>query len=265
MKLDYDSFPLDIFKDDDSKSFLRTIEKDLKQPSGELSEAEKTVISFISKLISLELGAFGVSLATTISSLSMMRKGRKANDCISDIIKERLSRIKDNNTDFLVEAQLNLMTTYCVTSYLSVVECGYLSTGINDLARVICSPIMHLDLKRLFTEKYIIAEEREKKYDDICIVYYIAFLLWGYKANTQNRDLIKDLIKEVLCEDEDGVSLLSSKKLPILFSENEDKTLYDAMKYGIYYVFQETRHLEELRNTFIEPYMKEFKEELGEI
>ncbi len=263
MRLNFYEFPLDIYKEDESISLLRTIEKEYKlNNSDEVSESGKTIFGYLGKLL---LTFIGMPHMIVINKLSMLRHSLIASQCVSQLIEEQIERTKSNPSVFLREARLNLMTTYCVTRYLAHLEGSMISQGANDLVRSFASMVLGRSFKDYYSEKSIIINERSEKYENFCEIYFIAFLLWEYKLMPDNRDLIKNLIQESLCNDENGETSFIMKKRPLLFSDHKEKNLYDNMTYGIYYVSQQTKHMEELRDSFVKPYMEVFKEELGEI
>ena len=54
--------------------------------------------------------------------------------------------------------------------------------------------------------------EVSRKYEDICLVYHIAFLLNVYNSMRSTENVIRRLIIESLCDDSNGESSFSAKK-----------------------------------------------------
>lgn len=96
-----------------------------------------------------------------------------------------------------------------------------------------------------------------RKYEDICQVYHIAFLLNVYKANPNTIDVVKKLIIEALCKDSNSSSSFSTKDRPFLFFDSSSKSLYNNLKERIGFLEKETRTYNIIYDPFIKWYITE--------
>ena len=102
-----------------------------------------------------------------------------------------------------------------------------------------------------------------EKYEDICQVYHVAFLLTVYKAAPQTREIVEDLIMESLCKDAGGESSFSGKKRPILFADISYKTLEDNETHRLNILSGGTQWEKDIYDPFIKHREKTNKEKMG--
>lgn len=232
MKVYLDRSPLNVYNQSTSKNLLKEIESEVGNVRfSRESIAQGIISSFVSK-------ASGVGLLSYIDKVSIGFKGDKARKCLSDLIEAQINRIKGKPTTILMEAQLNLMTTSCVMNYLCYLESSSWDFGVKNVGKVI---IGLLDFENPLNVLAKSVGELSDKYDDICQVYYNAFLLSVYDSINNSEAIIKSLIRESLCDDCEGESSLSLKKLPILFSDVQYKSLEDNLKYRLSFVIEKTK------------------------
>lgn len=242
MKLDFNSYPLNVYGLSSSKSLLKTIDSDIPQSRhSRLSVSQAVLSSFISR-------AAGAGLLSLIDNVSIGLSGQKARRCLSNMIRKQVSHVEDHSYVLLEEAQFNLMATSCITGYLSFLESGSFGNGVKNIGKAL------IGLLRLQNPLIVLAESVEEitdTYDDICQVYHIAFLLNVYNSCPQTKDTVKRLIIESLCDDNNGETSFSSKKRPVLFSNSQYKTLWDNEKNRINYLSDEAKKHDELYDPFV--------------
>lgn len=242
MKLDFNSYPLDIYDNPLAKSMLHEIDKSIPvSKHSRISVSQAILSSFISK-------AAGAGLLSLIDNASIGINGVRARKCISKLISEQTKLEKYIFSSFLEEAQINLMALSCVTGYLSSLESGSMGNAVRNAGRTILGL---LSLRNPLDVIFESTMEISNKYDDICQTYFIAFLLQFYVEEPENEDLVKKLIAESLCNDSEGNSSFSLKKRPILFADVPEKTLEGNLKERVSYLKQETKDIEGMFDPFI--------------
>lgn len=251
MKLDFNNYPLSVYNQSASKSLLSSIGREV--PNSRLSRltlSQAIVSSFVSK-------AAGAGLLSLIDNVSIGLAGQKARKCLSNLIREQTTRVTRNSSALLEEAQVNLMVASCITGYLASLESGSWGNGAKNIGKVVVGLFSFRNPLNVIAESVI---EVMDKYDDICQVYYIAFLLTIYNSNPNTEDLVKRLITESLCNDYGGESSFSMKERPILFSNVSYKSLNDNLKNRLEFLSQGNRIDKELYDPFIK-WRKELNEE----
>lgn len=221
MKLDFNSYPLSVYNQSASKSLLNSIGGEV--PKSRLSSfnlGQAILSSFVSK-------AAGAGLLSLIDSVSIGLKGQKARKCLSTLIREQTNRINRNSSTLLEEARLNLMATSCVTGHLASLESGSWGNGARNVGKVVLGLLSFKNPLETIWESVV---EVSRKYEDICQVYHIAFLLNVYNSNPSTENVVKRLIVESLYDDFNGESSFSAKKRPFLFSDIMYKSLDENLK-----------------------------------
>ena len=251
MKLEFDSFPLDVYEKEGSKSLLESIGESVPDTNLSNVSLSKTILS------SFVRRASGVGLLSLIDSISIELKGDKARKCLSDLAREQIRRINGNASAISEEAQINLMITSCVMDYLSSLESKSWSNGAQNIAK---SLIGILSLKNPLKVIWESVMEVIDKYNDICQVYYVAFLLNVYDTYPNTKDTIKKFIIEALCKDSEGESSFDVKKRPLLFSNTTYQTLEDNLANRLDILSREIKRDSRLNDPFIK-YRKELNEE----
>lgn len=242
MKLDFNTYPLSVYSQSTSKNILKLIGGCI--PQSRLSRSS-TGLAILSSFVSRAAGA---GLLSLIDNVSIGLKGEKARKCLANLIREQTNRVNRNPSKLLEDAQLNLMASSCVTGYLSSLESASFGNGVKNMGKLL------LGLFSLQNPLEVIAEsviEVSNKYDDICQVYHIAFLLTVYNSNTRLEDMIKRLITESLCNDDGGESDFSIKKRPVLFSGVQYKTLEENEKNRMGFLTEGTRGVGDLYDSFV--------------
>ena len=225
MKLDFDSYPLDIYNRSTIQSFLKSIEVETPYYRlSNLSVAEFILSSFVKKVA-------GAKLLSWVDHVSIGLKGRDARKCLSSLISEQAYRISLHPSSLLDEAQVNIMATSCVTGQLASLESASWSNGAKNIGKALLGL---LDFKNPLDTICESVLEISKKYDEICLVYHIAFLLNVYATIPSTMTTVKKLIIESLCDDNYDDSSFSSKTRPILFSNVQYKNLEENLKYRLY-------------------------------
>lgn len=245
MKLEFDSYPLDVYKQDASKSLLKSISAYL--PNNKMSDialSETILSSFIKK-------ASGVGLLSLIDSISIGIKGGMARNCLSGLDRKQLMNVRYDSSLLLKEAQFNLIATYCVTEYLCTLESGSWGNGVKTMGKAL---IGLLSLKNPLNVVAEDIDELSKKYEDICQVYHIAFLLNAFINDRQKEEIIKDLIVETLTKDSGGDEHFFSKKRTILFHDSSYKTLMDNIKKCRDSIIKESQKYDGLYSPFVKGY-----------
>lgn len=242
MKLDFNSYPLNIYNQATSKYILISINSDV--PNSKLSRlsiSQAILKSFVNSYT-------GGGLLSMVDNISIGIKGEKARKSLSNLIHTQTTQIKCNYSSILKESQLNLMATLCVTDYLCYLESGSWGNGAKNIGKIV------IGLFELKNPLNVIAEavnEVSDKYNDICQIYHIAFLLNIYNACPETEYTIKRLITESLCDDEAGKSSFSLKKRPILFADVPYKSLWDNLIQRSNFLYGETKTIEDLYNPFV--------------
>ena len=221
MKLDFNNYPLSVYNQSASKSLLKSIGGEV--PNSRLSSlnlSQAILSSFVSK-------AAGTGLLSLIDNVSIGLKGQKARKCLSTLIREQTNRINRNSSVLLEEACVNLMATSCVTGRLASLESGSWGNGAKNIGKVVLGLLSFKNPLDTIWESVV---EVSRKYEDICQVYHIAFLLNVYNSKPSTGNVIKKLIVESLCDDSNGESSFSTKKRPFLFSDIMYKSLEENLK-----------------------------------
>ena len=220
MKLDFNSYPLSVYNQSASKSLLKSVGGEV--PNSRLSSfnlSQAILSSFVSK-------AAGAGLLSLIDNVSIGLKGQKARKCLSTLIREQTNRVSHNST-ILEEARVNLMATSCVTEQLAFLESGSWGNGAKNIGKAVLGLLSFKNPLETIWESVV---EVSRKYEDICQVYHIAFLLNIYNLKPSTENVIKRLIVESLCDDSNGESSFSAKKRPYLFSNIMHKSLEENLK-----------------------------------
>lgn len=242
MKLDFSTYPLNIYSQSTSKALLSIIEKTIPSYShSNLTFSQAILSSFVRNMA-------GAGLLTLVDNISIGIKGERARKGLSNLIQEQTIKVQRNPSILLKEAQINLMVTSCVTDYLASLESESWSNGARNMSRVL------LGILRLENPLNVIAEssiELCEKYEKICQIYFIAFLLNIYKANPSTKDTVIKLITESLCKDSNNEKTFSGKKLPLLFSDSPYKSLHDNLKIRINFLSEETAKYNYIYDPFI--------------
>lgn len=242
MKLDFNTYPLSVYSQSTSKNILKLIGGCI--PQSRLSRSS-TGLAILSSFVSRAAGA---GLLSLIDNVSLGLKGEKARKCLANLIREQTSRVNRNPSKLLEESQINLMATSCVTGYLGSLESASFGNGAKNIGKAL---IGILSLKNPLEVIMESVTEVCDKYDDICQVYHIAFLLAVYNSNTRMEDTIKRLITESLCNDDGGESDFSIKKRPVLFSGVQYKTLEENEKNRMGFLTEGTRGVGDLYDPFV--------------
>lgn len=104
MKLDFNTYPLDIYNDPASKALLSTIE------------------DTIPSLSSLVRNFAGAGLLSLVDNIAIGMKGEQARKGLSNMFKEQAINIQKDPETLVKEAQINLMATACIMEYLTSME-----------------------------------------------------------------------------------------------------------------------------------------------
>jgi len=217
MNLNYDSFPLNIYKEPTTQ-VLFSKKETLARLGG------FNVIKFI--MTSAVKRMSGLHLAFVIENLISWYKETKARNGLSKLIQEQTNRVKSMPSTILKESQINLMATSCVTDHLCNVEAGSFASGVESTVKVAAGIFQG---KKLPDTLWAANMEKAKKYNHICLVYHVAFLLSVYKACPHAEDTICDLIKEATLDDNQDPLAFSNRKRPILFSSAPYETLEENL------------------------------------
>lgn len=250
MKLDFNSYPLDIYNSSTIQSFLKSIE--VETPYYRLSNssvAETILASFVKKTAC-------VNLLSLVDHVSIGLKGRNARKCLSCLISGQVSRISRSPSSLLDETQINIMAISCVTGQLASLESASWSNGAKNIGKALLGL---LDFKNPLDTICESVLEISNKYDEICLVYHVAFLLNVYATIPSTMTIVKKLIIESLCNDNYGESSFSCKKRLVLFSNVQYKSLEENLGYRLGALSATTGWCSDLR-PFV-AWRKEFNEE----
>lgn len=245
MKLNFEIFPLNVYQNTMAISLLKEIDSIIPQiQHSRLSISQYILSSFVKKVA----GGWAASL---IDNVVIGSGGVIARNCLADLIHNQINRINCNPSLILKETQLNLMASCCVTDYLSHLECSSIGSTIRVVAKTALSMLRNLSFRRGLEEINNEVIEISEKYDDICQVYHIAFLLNVYCSNQRTKEIVIKLITESLCNDNQGILAFSSKKRPVLFSNFQYKTLEDVLQNKLDFLITETKNIKNLYDSFI--------------
>ena len=89
------------------------------------------------------------------------------------------------------EARVNLMSTSCVTDHLPSLESGSWGNGAKNIGKAVLDLLNFKNPLETIWESVV---EVSRKYEDICQVYHIAFLLNVYNSNPSTENVIRRLI-----------------------------------------------------------------------
>ncbi len=224
MKINFNSYPFNIFDAQSSKNLMASIDAQI--PKVLLSKrtlGESILASQISK-------AAGAGLLSLIDSVAIGIYGNKARKCLAKLVERQVHEICCGSVSLIEAAQVNLMATSCVTDYLSSLESGSWGNGARNLGKALFGL---LGGKNPLDTIWESVKEISDKYDDICQVYHIAFLLNVHKLNPRWEADIKNLIIETLCDDSANSSSFTCKNRPRLFYDKTHKTLNDNLQHNI--------------------------------
>lgn len=221
MKLDFNSYPLSVYNQSSSKSLLKSIDGEI--PNSRLSSfnlSQAILSSFVRK-------AAGAGLLSLIDNVSIGLKAQKARNCLEALIREQTNRVNRHPFTLVDEARVNLMATSCITNHLASLESGSWDNGAKNIGKVVLGLLSFKNPLETIWESVV---EISKKYEDICQVYHVAFLLNVYNSNASTENVVKRLIVESLCNDSNGDSSFATKKRPIIFSNAQYKSLEENLK-----------------------------------
>lgn len=219
MKLNFDNYPLNVYEKPASKLLLKSIDQESPKSQNERSSIGQIILgSYVNRFA-------GAGLLSLIDSISIGIKGEKARKCLSDLIQTQTTRVKQSPKTLLQEAQINLMASACVTGYLANLESQSFGNGAKVMGKVLFGILNLRNPLEVIAESVI---EKSNEYDDICQVYFVAFLLNVYNSVPQTENLVKQLIVESLLKTS-GDSL-HGKNRPILFSDVQYKSLEENLK-----------------------------------
>ena len=224
MKLNFDSFPLDVYDQPSSRALLKSVSDYL--PNHKLcgSNLGKALLSSIVKKIT------GLSMAVTFDSLAIWYYGAKARSCLATLIRTQSDRVKIEASSLTEEAQANLMITSCIMEYLSNLESSSFANGVVNTWKAIAGLCHGKDPRNTIWDA---AVELTEKYYAIAQIYHVAFLLSAYHANPTIEDVAIDLIAEALNKDSEGEESFASKQRPCLFSNVQYKSLEDNLTHRL--------------------------------
>lgn len=221
MNFDFNKFPLDVYNNPVANALLETIEVTVDDSSSKGSSVSQTVLAhYVKKAIGIGSFPFLVDKLFTWVAAKKMQEG------ISKLISRQKSQIERNPSSLLTQAQLNLMATYLITDFVGAKEAESAETAVGNFVKM---------GKKLFCLKNPLevlwesAEEVTLKYVDICQMYHIAFLLTTYTAVPKTKTMVRKLIAESFCGDDDGKLSYTTKNRPVLFANVRYKTLEDNL------------------------------------
>ncbi len=164
------------------------------------------------------------------------------------MIRKQVNDVVNKSSSLLLESQFNLMATSCITSYLCSLESASWSNGVKNLGKIALGLLSLEDPRNVIYES---VKDMTDKYDNICQIYHVAFLLEMYSSYPSQGDLIKKMITESLCNDSRGEKSMLTKKRPILFLDVQNKSLEDNIKNRNYFLRNKAIKYEELYNPFV--------------
>lgn len=224
MKIDFNSYPLNIFDAQSSRILMASI--NAQTPKVRLSKrtlGETILASKISK-------AAGAGLLSLIDNVFIGIYGNKARKCLAKLVESQVLEISYGSVSLIEAAQVNLMATSCVTDYLSSLESRSCGNGARNLGKALFGLLEGKNPLDIIGES---VKEISDIHDDICQVYHIAFLLNVYKLNPRCEADIKYLIIETLCDDSANSSSFTCKNRTRLFYNMTYKTLKDNLQHNI--------------------------------
>lgn len=242
MKLDFDAYPLNIYNQPISKCVFKSIGWTINQTTDAQSVCPQDMLS------SLLNKATGANLLTLIDDVSIGFLGLQARRCLADMIRLQAINISKNPSSLLEEAQFNLFAISCITEFLCSKESASWGNGIKNLGKIAIGVLSLRDPRNVIWESVM---EVSKKYDNICQLYHIAFLLIVFDSRPNLGDFIKKLIVESLSEDSNKDVSILTKQRPLLFSGLTYKTLKDNIKNRAYFIRNEATKYEELYDPFV--------------
>jgi len=251
MKLDFSCPPLNIYTTEKSQYLLNTINRQLPNSGNNFNYAESVAKSLITQTL-------GIGVACLVDNISTGLKGKKANKCLSDLIIKQTNRIIKAPSTIIEEAQINIMATLCVTDCLSDVESNSVSLAAKNIGKVALGLIQLKNPLNVISES---ALEHSSKYDDICQIYHIAFLLTVYNSLPKTEIIIKQLIIESLSKDSSGYQSFSSKDRPLLFSNTQYKSVCENLTYRLDSLIKYAKGSGDLHDIYIQ-WRKEFNASL---
>ena len=248
MKLDFNSFPLNIYNEVKAQSLLESVNFEMaKSRSGRFDAVQFIGSSVVKKLC-------GGSFAFLLENLSMWYNEAKARRCLSKLIDEQVNRVKCDSSALLEMAQANLMISYCVTDYLNGLVSSSCGNAVKSCGKVIAGLFKRKDPRDVIWNSILV---ETKKWYDICQCYHIAFLLNVYNSipdsEAEIRSLITESFRSNICEE--NVPLFSSKERPILFSNIQYKSLSENLEKRIGVLAAGIT--KELYDDLYEPFIKE--------
>lgn len=241
MKLDFSCPPLNIYTTEKAQYLLNTINRQLPNSGNNFNYAESVTENLIKQTL-------GIGVACLVDNISTGLKGKKANKCLADLIIKQTKRIINAPSTITEEAQINIMATSCITDCLSEVESNSVSLAAQNLGKVVLGLIQLKNPLNVISESSL---EHCSKFDDICQIYHIAFLLTVYNSLPQTEIIIKQLIIESLSKDSNGNLSFGSKERPLLFSDVKHKSLEDNLLYRLNTLIEYTNGSGDLHDIYI--------------
>lgn len=241
MKIDFNSYPLNIFDAQSSKNLMASIDAQI--PKVLLSKRTLGESILASQIIK----AAGAGLLSLTDSVAIGIYGNKARKCLANLVEKQSHEVSCGSMGIIEAALVNLMATSCVTDYLSSLESGSWGNGVKNLEKALFGL---LGGKNPLDTIWESVKEISDKHDDICQVYHIAFLLNVYKLNPRYEADIKELIIETLCDDSANNSSFACKKRPKLFHNATYKTLNDNLQHNLELV-RKAPNYNDLYNPFV--------------
>lgn len=239
MKLDFTCSPLDIFHSEMSKSLLDSISALIPNNTSQSNVTESIFSTLLSRVISCRA-------IVEVDNLALNLKYKKAKACLSDLILKQKDKVINEPSSLLHEAQINMMATLCITDYLSHFESRSAGNSVRNLAKV---AIGLIGLRNPLDVIYESVRERILRYEDICLIYHIAFLLTVYNSQPTSIRIITQLITEAVLYNRDQT--FDSKERPILFSGVQYKSIKENMSYRLDILNEYTNQSGDRYNIFI--------------
>lgn len=247
MKLDFSSFPLDVFYHFKYPELLKISEL-LPNSDKDKSVAERVIKKLLSK--TLNVGVYS-GLASFISYLDnvYLKKG------IECLIRDTISLINENQKVSIPIIRKSTAVIY--VSFASVSNTAYQSTS-SFLSRFIhMLPIIRID-----------DDNEERIMNELCSIYTLSlFLNIANQLNCNQREEINLLItlsEELIRQRQSNISF-SCIKFPLLFEDCKDKMPSYAEPSYVYYLFKYNEKLkdwaityEEDTKTYLESFIEDY-------
>lgn len=224
IKLDFDIFPLNIYKRKECESLLRSISEDFR--IDKTKESSNQITAYFVRKINSYIGA---DLLNIFSKSAGYAKSIIIQNGLQTMISQEIDCLLSRKTDLISEARFNLIVSFYAVNDLLSNETGSFSYGTNVFVEGVKSMIMNFSITQGFSSMLEDNLNIQKQYKWIAILYFLSFLLNYYFRESSwyiQSDVIK-LIKNILAIEDDNIWNLENIHIDYIFFGNDNQCIAD--------------------------------------